>query len=91
MCTLLYNSKWHQELPSQAQSEESGEGMFGKLVRDQAKKHRLCYCGVNGKPLLVATSWSRWQMLGCAKRSKKAVKMKLTALKIDKGKEGEEM
>ena len=37
MCTLLYSSKWHQDLPSQAHSEESGEGMLSKLVRDQAK------------------------------------------------------
>ena len=37
MCTLLYNSKWHQDLPGQAHSEEFGEGMFSKLVRDKAK------------------------------------------------------
>ena len=37
MCTLLYNSKWHQNLPGQAQSEEFGEGMLSKLVRDKAK------------------------------------------------------
>ena len=44
MCTLLYNSKWHQDLPGQAHSEEFGEGMLSKLVRDMAKKHRFCYC-----------------------------------------------
>ena len=37
MCTLLYSSKWHQDLPSQANSEEFGEGMLSKLVRDKAK------------------------------------------------------
>ena len=37
MCTLLYNSKWHQDLPSQAHSEEFGEGMLSKLVRDKAR------------------------------------------------------
>ena len=37
MCTLLYNSKWHQNLPGQALSEEYGEGMFSKLVRDKAR------------------------------------------------------
>ena len=38
MCTLLYNSKWHQDLPGQAHSEEFGEGMLSKLVRDKARK-----------------------------------------------------
>ena len=38
MCTLLYNSKWHQDLPGQAHSEEFGEEMLSKLVRDKAKK-----------------------------------------------------
>ena len=37
MCKLFYNSKWHQDLPSQAHSEEFGEGMLSKLVRDKAK------------------------------------------------------
>ena len=37
MCTLLYNSKWHQDLPGQAHSEEFGEGMLSKLVRDKAR------------------------------------------------------
>ena len=37
MCTLLYNSKWHQDLPGQAHSEEFGEGMLRKLVRDKAR------------------------------------------------------
>ena len=37
MCTLLYNSKWHQDLPGQAHSEEFGEGMLSKLVRDKVK------------------------------------------------------
>ena len=39
MCTLLYNSKWHQDLPGQAHSEEFGEGMLSKLVRDKAKNN----------------------------------------------------
>ena len=37
MCTLLYNSKLHQDLPGKAHSEEIGEGMLSKLVRDKAK------------------------------------------------------
>ena len=37
MSTLLYNSKWHQDLPGQAHSDEFGEGMLSKLVRDKAK------------------------------------------------------
>ena len=37
MCTLLYNSKWHQDLPGQAHSGEFGEGMLSKLVRDKAR------------------------------------------------------
>ena len=37
MCTLLYDSKWHQDLPGQAHSEEFGEGMLSKLVRDKAR------------------------------------------------------
>ena len=37
MCTLLYNSKWHQDLPCQVHSEEFGEGMLSKLVRDKAR------------------------------------------------------
>ena len=37
MCTLLYNSKWHQDLPGQAHSEEFGEGTLSKLVRDKAR------------------------------------------------------
>ena len=28
MCTLVYNSKWHQDMPGQAHSEEFGEGML---------------------------------------------------------------
>ena len=28
MCTLLYNSKWHQDLRGRAHSEEFGEGMM---------------------------------------------------------------
>ena len=35
--TLLENSKWHQDLPGQAHSQEFGEGMLSKLVRDKAK------------------------------------------------------
>ena len=37
MCTLLYNSKWHQDLPGQAHSEEFGEGMLSRLVQDKAR------------------------------------------------------
>ena len=37
MCTLLYNSKWHKDLPGQAHSEEFGEGMLSKVVRDKAR------------------------------------------------------
>ena len=37
ICTLLYNSKWHQNLGGQAHSEEFGEGMLSKLVRDKAR------------------------------------------------------
>ena len=37
MCTLLYNSRWHQDLPRQAHSEEFGEGMLSKQVRDKAR------------------------------------------------------
>ena len=37
MCTLLYNSKWHQDLLGQAHSEEFGEGMLSKLVQDKAR------------------------------------------------------
>ena len=41
MCTLLYNSKWHQDLPGQAHSEEFGEGMLSELVRDKARNRVL--------------------------------------------------
>ena len=37
MCTLLYNSKWHHDLLGQAHSEQFGEGVLSKLVRDKAK------------------------------------------------------
>ena len=37
MCTLLYSSRWHENLPGQAHSEEFGEGLLSKLVRDKAK------------------------------------------------------
>ena len=37
MCTLLYNSKWHHDLPGQANSEEFGEGMLSKLMGDKAR------------------------------------------------------
>ena len=37
MCTMLYNSKWHQDRPGQAHSEEFGEGMLTKLVREKAR------------------------------------------------------
>ena len=33
ICSVLYNSNWHQDLPGQAHSEEFGEGMLSKLVR----------------------------------------------------------
>ena len=36
MCTLMYNSTWHQDLPGQAHSEEFRKGMLSKLVRDKA-------------------------------------------------------
>ena len=38
MCTLLYDSKWYQDLPCQTHSEVFGEGMVNKLVRDKTKK-----------------------------------------------------
>ena len=37
MCTLSYNSKWHQDLPGQGHSKEFGEGMLYKLVQDKAR------------------------------------------------------
>ena len=37
MCTLLYKSKWHHDLHGQALSEEFGEGIVRRLVRDKAK------------------------------------------------------
>ena len=37
MCTWLYSSKWHQDLPGQAHSEDFAEGMLSKLVRDKAR------------------------------------------------------
>ena len=37
MCTLLYNSKWHQDLPGQASPGEFGEGMLNRMVRDKAE------------------------------------------------------
>ena len=37
MCTLLYSSKCHEDLAGQAHSEEFGDGIFSKLVRDKAK------------------------------------------------------
>ena len=37
MCTLLYNSKWHQDLRGRAHCEEFGEEMMSKLVRDKAE------------------------------------------------------
>ena len=37
MCTLLYSSKWHQDVPGQAHSEDFGEGMSSKLVHKRAK------------------------------------------------------
>ena len=37
MCTLPYSSKWRQDLPGQAHSEEFGQGMLSKLVRDKTK------------------------------------------------------
>ena len=52
MCTLLYNRKWHQDLPGQAHSEEFGEGMSSKLVRDKAKT-----------PVLLVLR--RWKTITC--------------------------
>ena len=37
MCTLLYNSKRHQDLPGQVHSEEFEDAMLRKLVCDKAK------------------------------------------------------
>ena len=37
MCTVLYSSKQHQSFPAWAHSEDFGEGMLSKLVRDKAK------------------------------------------------------
>ena len=37
MFTLLYNTKWHQDPPGQAHSEEFAEGMLSKLVRVKAR------------------------------------------------------
>ena len=34
---IAVQQQWHQELPGQAHSEEFGEGMLSKLVRDKAK------------------------------------------------------
>ena len=65
MCTLLYSSKWHQDLPGQAHSEKLPEGMLSKLVRDQAKStgsaiveelenhYLLLPIGPGGKPVGV--------------------------------------
>ena len=39
MCTLLYSSKWQQDLPGQTHSEELGEQMLSKLMPD-----RFCQC-----------------------------------------------
>ena len=64
MCTLLYNRKWHQDLPGQAHSGEFGEGMLSKLERDKAGKHRFCYCWGGGKRLLVTESWSGGKRVG---------------------------
>ena len=41
MCTLLHNSKWHQDVPGQAHSDEFGQGILSKLVRDKAKNTGL--------------------------------------------------
>ena len=41
MCTLLYSSKWHQDLHGQAHSEEFVEGMLSKLVRDTGHHYLL--------------------------------------------------
>ena len=37
MCILLYNSIWHQDLPGRAHSDQFGDGMLSKVVRDKAK------------------------------------------------------
>ena len=52
MCTVLYSSKWHQDLQGQAHSEEFGEGMLSRLVRDKAKS--------TGSVLL-----RRWKTITC--------------------------
>ena len=69
VCTLLYSSKWHQDLPGQARSEDFGEGMFNKLVRDKAKNTGSVTVEEVKKPLLATTNWSRWQTGGCARGS----------------------
>ena len=69
MCTLLYNSKWHQDVLGQAQSEEFGEGMLSKLVQDKAKNTGSVTVNEVEKPLLVAKGWSWWQRRGCANLS----------------------
>ena len=38
MCTFLFDSKLHQDLPGQAHSDEFGGGMLSKLVRDKTTK-----------------------------------------------------
>ena len=52
MCTLLYSSKWHEELPGQAHSEEFGERMLSKLVPDKPKT-----------PVLLLLR--RWETITC--------------------------
>ena len=37
MCTLLYSTQWHQDLPGEAHSEEFSEEILSKLVRDKAR------------------------------------------------------
>ena len=37
MCTVPYNSKWHQDLPGQAQPQDFGDRMLSNVVRDRAK------------------------------------------------------
>ena len=37
MCILLYSSRWHQDVPGQAHSEECGEGMLKEMVRNKGK------------------------------------------------------
>ena len=58
MCTLLYSSKWHQDLPGQAHLEEFGEGMLSKLMCDKRKTPDPLLLR-RWKTNFLITSWSR--------------------------------